>query len=80
MVLMPWGVEVSGPFVILLQKGSPLTGLKILQLVFVPEFGAAMGWSWIHDTWDRTAVEEHAFPFGFIWFLAVTLRKRGSII
>lgn len=43
MVLMPWGVEVSGPFVILLQKGSPLTGLKILQLVFVPEFGAAMG-------------------------------------
>lgn len=32
------------------------------------------------DTWDFTAVEEHAFPLGFVWSLAVTLRKRGSII
>lgn len=32
------------------------------------------------DTWILIAVEEHAFPLGVTWFLAMTLRKRGSIV
>ena len=43
MVLMPLGVEVSEPFVILLWKD--ISGLKILPLVFVPEVGTGVGCS-----------------------------------
>lgn len=47
----------------------------------------ARGWDWggvqllwLLDIWKLIAVEEHVLPLAFIWFLAMTLRKRGSII
>lgn len=44
MPLMLWGMEVLGPLVILLPKDSHPSGLKILTLAFVPEFGTGVGW------------------------------------
>lgn len=72
---------MSGPFVILLWK-------DISEWPQDPEACVcARGWDWggvqllwLLDTWKLIAVEEHVLPLAFIWFLAMTLRKRGSII
>lgn len=60
MILTSWRVEVLRPFVILLPKDSRQSGLKILRLVSVPEFGRMVGVALAGqqlllppDTWNR---------------------------